>query len=94
MLNNRFAGNIFQRLKKLSEAGITMNCQIVLCPGYNNGKEFINTIEDLYTLYPSIKNIAGVPVGLTKHREGLINLKPYSKTSAEEEIQFSKCNSD
>ena len=88
MLNNRFAGNIFQRLKKLSEAGITMNCQIVLCPGYNNGKEFINTIEDLYTLYPSIKNIAGVPVGLTRHREGLINLKPYSKTSAEEEIEL------
>lgn len=88
MLNNKFAGNIFHRLKKLSEAGITMNCQIVLCPGYNNGKELINTIEDLYTLYPSIKNVAGVPVGLTKHREGLKNLKAYSKTSAEEEIEL------
>ena len=86
MLNNRFAGNIFDRLKKLSEAGITMNCQIVLCPGYNNGKELIRKIEDLYTLYPSVQNIAGVPVGLTKYREGLINLKPYSKISAEEEL--------
>jgi putative radical SAM enzyme (TIGR03279 family) len=88
MLNNRFAGNIFERLKKLSKAGITMNCQIVLCPGYNNGKELIRTIEDLYTLYPSIQNVAGVPVGLTKHREGLINLISYSKSSAEEEIDL------
>jgi putative radical SAM enzyme (TIGR03279 family) len=88
MLNNRFAGNIFDRLKKLSEAGIVMNCQIVLCPGYNNGKELKRTIEDLYTLYPSIQNVAGVPVGLTKHREGLINLERYTKATAEKEIDL------
>jgi putative radical SAM enzyme (TIGR03279 family) len=88
MLNNRFAGNIFDRLKKLSKAGITMNCQIVLCPGYNNGEELIKTIEDLYTLYPSVQNVAGVPVGLTKHRDGLMNLISYSKSSASDEIDL------
>ncbi|WP_032121819.1 DUF512 domain-containing protein [Clostridium amazonitimonense] len=86
MLNNRFAGDIYHRLKRLSEAGIQMNCQIVSCPGINNGKELINTIEDLYKLSPSVENVAVVPVGVTMHREGLFPLKLYDKESAIEEI--------
>lgn len=69
MLNNRFAGNIYDRLKKLSAAGIKMNCQIVLCAGYNNGEELIRTITDLYKLYPEVENVAAVPVGVTRFRK-------------------------
>ena len=69
MLNNRFAGNIYERLKKLAEAGISMNAQVVSVPGINNGEELLKTVEDLYKLYPSIQNIAVVPVGSTKYRE-------------------------
>lgn len=87
MLNNRFAGNIYDRLKRLAEAGITMNCQIVACPGLNDGKELINTVEDLYKLYPSIQNIAAVPVGTTKFREGLFQLNLYDKELARKEIE-------
>ncbi|WP_125153809.1 DUF512 domain-containing protein [Clostridium rectalis] len=82
MLNNRFAGNVYERLKKLTHGGITINCQIVLCPEINDGEELIKTVEDLYKLYPLVKNIAVVPVGITKYREGLCNLKLFNKESA------------
>jgi putative radical SAM enzyme (TIGR03279 family) len=86
MLNNRFAGNIVERLKKLAEAGISMNCQVVSVPGVNNGEELIKTVEDLYKFYPAIENIAVVPVGITKYREGLAKLELYNKPSAEAEL--------
>jgi putative radical SAM enzyme (TIGR03279 family) len=86
MLNNRFAGNICDRLKKLSEAGISMNCQIVSCPGINNGEELIKTVEDLYKFHPSVENVAVVPVGITKYREGLSKLELYSKENAKAEL--------
>ncbi|AGK97301.1 DUF512 domain-containing protein [Clostridium pasteurianum] len=88
MLNNRFAGNVMERLERLSQGGITMNCQLVLCPGVNNGKELTKTIMDLYKFYPNIKNVAGVPVGVTKYREGLFDLRTYDKSMAEEEINL------
>lgn len=87
MLNNRFAGDIYDKLKKLATAGIQMNCQIVSCPGVNNGKELVNTIQDLYKLHPYIENVAVVPVGVTMHREGLFPLKLYNKELATEEIK-------
>ena len=87
MLNNRFAGNIYERLEKLAAAGITMNSQIVCVPGVNNGEELLNTVEDLYKLYPSIQNVAAVPVGSTKYREGLFNITLYNAESAREEIR-------
>jgi putative radical SAM enzyme (TIGR03279 family) len=87
MLNNRFAGSIYERLKKLSEAGIDINCQIVLCPGLNNGEELIRTTEDLYKLYPSIRNLAVVPVGATRFREGLFLVTLYERDSSRQEIE-------
>lgn len=86
MLNNRFAGNIYERLKKLADAGISMNAQIVSVPGINNGEELLKTIEDLYKLYPAIQNVAVVPVGSTKYREGLFNITIYNEKTAREEI--------
>ncbi|MFL0196954.1 DUF512 domain-containing protein [Clostridium sp. WILCCON 0269] len=86
MLNNRFAGNIYKRLEKLAAAGIKMNCQIVLCPGYNNGKELIKTVKDLYKLYPSVENVAAVPVGVTKFRKNLNEITLYNAESAKAEL--------
>lgn len=86
MTNNRFASNIYERLKKLAEAGIKLNCQIVLCPGINDGEELINTIEDLYKLYPSIENLAVVPVGITKYREGLYHLNTFDLKGAKMQL--------
>lgn len=87
MLNNRFAGNIYERLEKLAAAGISMNSQIVCVPGVNNGEELLQTVEDLYKLYPSIENVAAVPVGSTKYREGLFNVTLYNAETAREEIR-------
>ncbi len=86
MLNNRFADNIMERLKKLADGGIKMNCQIVLCPKVNNGKELQKTVLDLYSFYPYVENIAGVPVGVTKFRDGLFDMEPYNEYTALEEI--------
>ena len=90
MLNNRFADNILERLKKLADASITLNCQIVLCPGVNDGENLKKTIEDLYTLYPSVENVAVVPIGITKYREGLTKFNPYNKNQAKEQLNTVK----
>ncbi|MBU3111405.1 DUF512 domain-containing protein [Clostridium lacusfryxellense] len=90
MLNNKFAGNVYDRLQKLAKADIKINCQVVSCPGINNGSELIKTIEDLYKLYPSVENVAVVPIGITKYREGLFNLTLYDKKTAAEEIESVK----
>lgn len=87
LLRNKSAGNIMIRLKKLKEAGIIMNCQIVLCPGLNDGEELKRTLNDLSALYPSIKNVAIVPVGVTKYREGLYDLETFNKESASKVIE-------
>ncbi|MDP4144674.1 MAG: DUF512 domain-containing protein [Bacillota bacterium] len=90
MLNNRFAGNVIERIKRLASNGIIMNCQIVLCPGVNNGEELINTVKDLFQFYPSVQNVAGVPIGVTKYREGLYKVNTYDSRTAEDEINSIK----
>ncbi|MDO5396867.1 MAG: DUF512 domain-containing protein [bacterium] len=87
MLNNRFAGKCYSILKKFSENGIMMNCQIVLCPGINDGKQLDRTIKDLEALYPYVNSVSAVPVGLTRYREGLYKLKPYTKETAAQVIE-------
>lgn len=78
MMNNRFAGQSLDYLKRFAENNITMNCQIVLCKGLNDGDELINTMHDLAVLYPAVASVSIVPAGLTKHREGLYNLEPFT----------------
>ena len=82
MLNNRCAGDALRMVERLANAGIAVNCQIVLCRGINDGNELNRTISDLVHLYPGIKSISIVPVGITKYREGLFDLKPYDRASA------------
>lgn len=79
MLNNRFAGNIYDIMRRFAENNIHMNCQIVLCPGINDEKELERTVFDIRKLYPYVDSIAVVPVGLTAHREGLCRLKEFDK---------------
>lgn len=81
MLNNRFAGNILERLKKLTNAGISVNCQLVLCPGINDGEELRRSLDDLVAL-PNIVSIACVPFGQTRYREGLPHIDGYTKETA------------
>ena len=87
MLGNRFAGNIMERLKQLCDGGITVNAQIVLCPGYNNGEALTHTLMDLMTLAPNLNSVAIVPIGLTRHREGLIYMEAFNQETASETIQ-------
>ena len=82
MLNNRFAGKALDILKRFADGGIMINCQIVSCPGINDGQELDRTLDDLERLFPQIESIAVVPVGLTAHREGLYPLESYTEETA------------
>lgn len=88
MMNNRFAGEVLSVLPKFAEAGIKINCQIVACPGINDGKELERTLTDLVALYPSVECIAVVPVGLTAYREGLYPLVEYTKETATQTLDL------
>ncbi len=82
MLSNRFAGNILERMKKFAQNELYMNCQIVLCPDFNDKDELDRTISDLASLLPYTVSLSVVPVGLTAHREGLCKLTPFDKNSS------------
>ena len=82
LLNNRFAGNIMEKMRRIADAGLVMNAQIVLCKGLNDGAALDQSIEDLLTLAPALQSVSVVPVGLTKFREGLYPLEPFNKEDA------------
>lgn len=82
MLHNRFAGEALQKLDKLFEAGIQMNGQIVLCKGINDGRELAYSIEKMAAYLPHLQSVSVVPVGLTKFRDGLHALEPFSQAEA------------
>lgn len=82
MLHNRFAGEIFSKVQRLYEAGIEMNGQIVLCKGLNDKAELEKSISDLSQYLPHLKSVSVVPVGLSKYREGLYPLEPFTKEEA------------
>ena len=82
MLHNRFAGSIIDKLRRLKQADITMNGQIVLVPKYNDGEELERTIHDLTEFLPNMQSLSVVPVGLTKYRENLPKLRTFSAEEA------------
>lgn len=86
MMANPKAGDALNRLKAFADAGIILNTQLVLCPGINDGKELEFSLNELSKLYPAVQSIAAVPVGLSDHREGLYELKPYNEQTAGEVI--------
>ena len=82
MLNNKNAGMILDYIKYLTDNRIQVNAQIVLCPDINDGEILDKTISELAAYYPNLLSIAIVPVGLTKYREGLYELKGFTSESA------------
>lgn len=86
MLNNRFAGDALKKVDRLYEGGIQMNGQIVLCKGINDGEELERSIHDLSKYLPLLQSVSVVPVGLTKYRDGLYPLEPFTKEDAVEVI--------
>lgn len=88
MMKNKNAGKCLDYIYRLAEAGIEINTQLVLCPGINDGKELEYSISELSKLYPSVQSIAAVPVGVTKHREGLFNMPEYTKETSAEVIDI------
>ena len=84
MLGNPKATDILKELKFFAGHKIRMHIQIVLCPGYNDGRELQSTIQDIYKFHPYVSSMAVVPVGLTKHRRTELN--PVTKEDAQEAI--------
>ena len=88
MLNNRFAGSSLDKIKRLKDGNIEMNGQIVLCKGWNDGKELEKTIHDLAEFLPEMKSVSVVPVGITKFRQGLTELESFTKEDSLNVIQL------
>lgn len=88
MLNNRFAGDALKKVDRLYEAGITMNGQIVLCKGINDGEELRYSLDRLISYLPVLESVSVVPVGLSKYREGLYPLELFTKEDACEVIDL------
>ncbi len=87
MLNNRFAGEALKKVDRLYEAGIAMNGQIVLCKGVNDGEELENSISQLTKYLPHLESVSVVPVGLSRYREGLYPLEPFTREDAREVLR-------
>ncbi|MBR5949185.1 MAG: DUF512 domain-containing protein [Clostridia bacterium] len=87
MLRGKNAENLLPRLKRLYEAGLSFHCQIVLCPEINDGEVLERTLSDLYALRPECRSVAVVPLGITKHREGLTKLTPMNEERAKKAVE-------
>ncbi|MGD9568454.1 MAG: DUF512 domain-containing protein [Sedimentibacter sp.] len=87
MMGNNKDLDILEYLKMLIDTGITVDCQIVLVRDVNDGKQLEKTIRDLSSLHPGLRSVAVVPVGLTKYRDRLAELKPFDKESATEVVR-------
>ncbi|MBQ1436101.1 MAG: DUF512 domain-containing protein [Clostridia bacterium] len=88
MLNNKNAGKVMGYMQRIADAGLPMNGQIVLCPGVNDGEALKRTMQELSALYPSLRSVSCVPVGLTRYREGLFPLQGYDEKSAAETVDI------
>ena len=88
MLRNKNAGKCMEIMRRFAAGGIRMNCQIVCCPGLNDGEELQRSMEELASLYPYVHSVSVVPVGLTKFREGLFELKPFTPEHSAETIDM------
>ena len=82
MLRNPHAGNLMARLRRMKDAGLKFHCQVVLCPGLNDGQILYRTITDLAALFPAAQSLAIVPIGLTGFRQGLYPLRTFTRAEA------------
>lgn len=82
MMGNRHASGLMERLQRLKDEGLSFHSQLVLCPGLNDGPVLRRSLHDLLALAPAALSVAVVPVGLTRHREGLPPIRPYTQEEA------------
>lgn len=94
MMKNPYAGESLQIMYRFAEAGTKINCQLVLCPGWNDGDELKRTLADLIALYPAVQSIACVPIGKTKYREGLEQIDSYTADTAADVIDIIEATAD
>ena len=87
MMGTPRAQRLPAQLQRLRDAGIEFHAQAVLVPGVNDGLELERTIRELTLLAPAARSLALVPVGLTRHREGLAGLRKYRPEEAEAVIR-------
>ncbi len=90
LLVNPRARDILKEIAEMAEHGIVMHTQIVLCPGINDGAHLAKSIEDLVRFYPAVASLAIVPVGLTRHREGLLKIEEITRDDAREMLEWIK----
>ena len=88
MMKNKRAGEVLGYLRKIADAGLSIQGQIVLCPGINDGEELKRTLYDLASYYPALESVSVVPVGLSDHREGLYPLTSFSQEASVEVIDM------
>ena len=88
LMKNPHAAGSLRYIGRLTGAGIRVNAQLVLCPGLNDGAALERTLCDLDALGPNLQSIACVPVGLTKYRDGLPALKPFTSEGAARTIDI------
>ena len=88
MLRNPRAGESIEIMRRFAKAGIVMNCQIVCCPGLNDGEELLRSLRELEALWPAVHSVSIVPVGLTKHRKYLYPLTPFTREHAGETLDL------
>ena len=88
MLRNPRAGESIDIMRRFAKAGIVMNCQIVCCPGLNDGEELARSLRELEALWPAVHSVSIVPVGLTKHRKHLYPLTPFTAEHAAETLDL------
>ncbi len=88
MMGNRRAGDVLSLLPRFAQAGITMNIQLVLCPGVNDGDELEYSLSELQKLYPAVQSVSAVPVGLSRHRDSLAPLKPFDGETAKKNLDI------
>lgn len=91
MLNNRFAGDILDKINILNEGNITMNGQIVCCKNYNDGDELKKTIHDLSKFIPNMQSLSVVPFGMTDYRDGLCHIEKFTPDDCKKIISIIEC---
>ena len=88
LMKNPKSGQILQQIDRLAGAGIDLHTQLVVCPGINDGEILTRSITELGERHPRVKTIAVVPVGLTKHRARLPDLRPFATADARAALEI------
>lgn len=88
LLGIDYDDRLLDKFTYLTQNGITLNTQIVVCPNLNDGEVLRKTVWDLASYFPGVRSVALVPVGLTQHRKGLTKIEPVTKQYAQQILRI------